>query len=117
MRGRWVRISSLVGLSAAVALTIGPLLGALLIFATDLPFAFLNIVSGIVYAAALPFVGLVTAYAYLDARARGAGTRAGAEGAPGRVPALRPLAGRLEDERAHDRTGLRGGLILRRVDG
>jgi hypothetical protein len=70
VRGRWFRIASLVGLSAAVALTIGPLLGALLIFATDLPFAFLNIVSGIVYAAALPFVGLVTAYAYLDARTR-----------------------------------------------
>jgi hypothetical protein len=70
VRGRWFRIASLVGLSAAVALTTGPLLGALLIFATDLPFAFLNVVSGIVYAAALPFVGLVTAYAYLDARAR-----------------------------------------------
>jgi hypothetical protein len=70
VRGRWFRIASLVGLSAAVALTIGPLLGALLIFATDLPFAFLNVVSGIVYAAALPFVGIVTAYAYVDARAR-----------------------------------------------
>jgi hypothetical protein len=70
VRGRWFRTASLVGLSAAVALTIGPLLGALLIFATDLPFAFLNVVSGIVYAAALPFVGLVTSYAYLDARAR-----------------------------------------------
>jgi hypothetical protein len=70
VRGRWFRTASLVGLSAAVALTIGPLLGALLIFVTDFPFAFLNVVSGIVYAAALPFVGLVTAYAYLDARTR-----------------------------------------------
>ena len=36
-----------------------------------MPFAFLNIVAGVVYALALPFVALVTAYVYFDARARG----------------------------------------------
>ena len=36
----------------------------------DAPLATLNIVAGIVYAAALPFVGLVTAYVYFDARTR-----------------------------------------------
>ena len=47
-----------------------PLLGALLIFVVDAPLALLNLVAGIVYAAALPFVGLVTAYVYFDARTR-----------------------------------------------
>ena len=68
--GRWFRTGSLVGLSAAIALVSGPLLGALMIFVVDLPLATINIVAGIVYAVALPFVGLVTAYAYFDARAR-----------------------------------------------
>jgi hypothetical protein len=70
VQGHWFRIASLVGLSAAIALVAGPLLGALLIFVTDIPLAFLNLVAGMVYAAALPFVGVVTAYAYLDARVR-----------------------------------------------
>jgi hypothetical protein len=69
-RGRWWRTASLVGLSAAISLGAGPLLGALLIFVVDAPLATLNVVAGIVYAAALPFVGLVTAYVYFDARTR-----------------------------------------------
>jgi hypothetical protein len=70
VRRRWWRTASLVGLGAAISLGIGPLLGALLIFVVDAPLATLNVVAGIVYAAALPFVGLVTAYVYFDARAR-----------------------------------------------
>ncbi|HSF60847.1 MAG TPA: hypothetical protein VLA69_04075 [Gaiellaceae bacterium] len=89
VRGRWSRIGSLVGLSAAIALVVGPLLGALLIFTTNLPLAFLNLVSGIVYAAALPFVGIVTAYAYLDARAR---VELAPEPAPKELPAEIELA-------------------------
>jgi hypothetical protein len=70
VRGRWFRVAGLVGVGAAVALTIGPLLGVLLIFATAAPLALLNIVAGLVYALALPFVALVTSYVYFDARAR-----------------------------------------------
>ncbi|MGH3022601.1 MAG: hypothetical protein ACRDNI_03000 [Gaiellaceae bacterium] len=70
VRGRWWRTASLVGLSAAISLGAGPLLGALLIFVVDAPPATLNIVAGLVYAAALPFVALVTAYVYFDARTR-----------------------------------------------
>jgi hypothetical protein len=70
VRRRWWRTASLVGLSAALSLGAGPLLGALLIFLVDLPLATINIVAGIVYAAALPYVGLVTAYVYFDARTR-----------------------------------------------
>ena len=70
VRGRWLRVGSLVGLGAAIALAAGPLLGVLLIFATDAPLALLNIVAGVVYALALPFVALVAAYVYFDARTR-----------------------------------------------
>jgi hypothetical protein len=70
VRGRWLRVGSLVGASGAIALTLGPLLGALLIFVTDTPLATLNIVAGVVYALSMPFVALVTAYVYFDARTR-----------------------------------------------
>ena len=71
VRGRWIRVGSLVGVSAAIALALGPLIGVVLIFVSSMPFALLNIVAGIVYALALPFVALVTAYVYFDARTRG----------------------------------------------
>jgi hypothetical protein len=71
VRGRWLRVASLVGLSAALALAVGPFLGAVLIFVTEAPLALLNVVAGIVYALAMPFVALVTTYVYVDARARG----------------------------------------------
>jgi hypothetical protein len=48
----------------------GPLLGALLILATDLSPSLLNIVAGIVYTAAMPFVALTTTYVYYDVRTR-----------------------------------------------
>lgn len=71
VRGRWIRVGSLVGVSAGVALIAGPLLGVVLIFLTDTPFALLNLVAGVVYALALPYVALVTSYVYFDARTRG----------------------------------------------
>ena len=70
VRGRWIRVASLVGLGALVALVAGPLLGALLIFVSNSSLALLNLVAGLVYAIALPFVALVTAYVYFDARTR-----------------------------------------------
>jgi hypothetical protein len=70
VRGRWLRVASLVGVGAVVALVSGPLVGALLIFATSAPLPVLNLVAGVVYAIALPFVALVTCYVYFDARVR-----------------------------------------------
>jgi hypothetical protein len=66
----WIRVASLVGVSAALALLLGPLLGAILIFVTDAPLGLLNVVAGVVYALSMPFVALVTAYVYFDCRAR-----------------------------------------------
>ena len=56
--------------AALLALAAGPLLGALLIFVTDAPLALLNVVAGVVYALAMPFVALTTTYVYFDARVR-----------------------------------------------
>ena len=70
VRGRWLRVGSLVVLGGLLALVSGPLLGALLIFVSNSSLALLNLVAGIVYAVALPFVALVTSYVYFDARTR-----------------------------------------------
>jgi hypothetical protein len=70
VRRRWIRVGSLVGVSAALALIAGPLLGAILIFVTEAPLALLNVFAGVVYALAMPYVALVTAYVYFDSRAR-----------------------------------------------
>ena len=70
VRGRWLRVGSIVGVGTALALAAGPFLGAVLILVTDAPLALLNVVAGIVYALAMPFVALVTCYVYFDARTR-----------------------------------------------
>ncbi|MGL6280335.1 MAG: hypothetical protein ACRC50_12365, partial [Gaiella sp.] len=70
VRGRWLRVASLVGLSGLLAAVTGPLLGVLLVFVVDAPLSLLNVVAGLVYAATMPYVGLVTTYVYADARAR-----------------------------------------------
>jgi hypothetical protein len=67
---RWLRVASLVGFGALLALVAGPLIGALLILVTDAPLALMNILAGIVYALAMPFVALVTTYLYFDTRVR-----------------------------------------------
>jgi hypothetical protein len=70
VRGRWLRVASLVGVGAVLTLAAGPLLGGLLILATEAPLALLNLVAGVVYALAMPFVALTTSYVYFDARTR-----------------------------------------------
>jgi hypothetical protein len=55
---------------SGIALALGPVVGIVLIFATDAPLALVNIVSGLVYALAMPFVALTTAYVYHDAVVR-----------------------------------------------
>jgi hypothetical protein len=70
VRGRWLRVASLVAVGAVLALAAGPLLGAILIFLTNAPLALVNFVAGVVYALAMPFVALTTVYVYFDARVR-----------------------------------------------
>jgi hypothetical protein len=70
VRGRWLRVATLVGAGALLALAAGPLVGAVLILATDAPLPLLNVVAGVVYALAMPFVALTTTYVYADLRVR-----------------------------------------------
>jgi hypothetical protein len=70
VRGRWLRVASLVGVGLVLALAIGPLVGALLILVTHASLPLLNIVAGVVYALAMPFVAITTTYVYFDARVR-----------------------------------------------
>ena len=90
VRHRWIRVASLVGVGLLLALAAGPLLGALLILLTDAPLALLNVVAGLVYALALPFVALTTCYVYFDARAR---DELEGEGEPDELPAEIELSG------------------------
>jgi hypothetical protein len=89
VRGRWLKISSLIVAGGALVLVLGPLLGALLILATDAPFWLVNLVAGVVYALTMPFVAITTVYAYVDARVR---RELGAEHEPDRLPAELELA-------------------------
>lgn len=70
VRHRWFRVASIVGVGAVLAFSIGPLLGALLIILTHAPLPLLNLVAGVVYALAMPYVALTTSYVYFDARVR-----------------------------------------------
>ena len=58
------------GRCSLLAIVAGPLLGALLILLFDAPFELVNIVAGLVYAVAMPFVGITTAYVYFDTLVR-----------------------------------------------
>ena len=70
VHGHWIRVGSLVGLSTAIALVAGPLLGTILIFASSSSLALLNLVAGVVYAFTLPYVAIVTSFVYMDVRTR-----------------------------------------------
>jgi hypothetical protein len=71
VRGHWLKVATLIVAGAGLVLVIGPLIGVLLLFVSSAPFWLVNIVAGFVYAVAMPFVALTTAYVYFDARARG----------------------------------------------
>jgi hypothetical protein len=68
--GRWLRLALVVGIGGTLVVAAGPLLGALLVLATDAPLPLLNSVAAIVYALAMPYVALTTTYLYVDARIR-----------------------------------------------
>jgi hypothetical protein len=67
---RWLKVASLIVLGGGIVLIAGPLVGVGLILGTDAPFWLVNVVAGAVYAVAMPYVALTTAYLYFDARAR-----------------------------------------------
>jgi hypothetical protein len=70
VRLQWLKVGTLVVVAAAVAIAAGPFLGALLILFVDAPFGFVNVLAGIIYAVAMPFVGIATTYVYYDTLVR-----------------------------------------------
>ena len=84
VRGRWLKVASLIVAGGALVLVAGPFVGALLILATSAPFWLVNVVAGALYAVLMPFVALTTAYVYFDARVRSELAR---DAAPARLPA------------------------------
>jgi hypothetical protein len=70
VRHGWLKTGSLSVAGAVLAIVAGPLLSALLILLTSVPLALLNIVSGLIYVVAMPFVALATIYVYFDMRVR-----------------------------------------------
>ena len=64
----WWKVGSLIVVGGALAVAGGPFLGAVLILLTSVPLAWLNVISAIVYAVAMPFVALATVYVYFDMR-------------------------------------------------
>jgi len=70
VRLQWLKVGTLVVVAAALAIVAGPFLGALLILLVDAPFGFVNVLAGLVYAVAMPFVGIATTYVYYDTLVR-----------------------------------------------
>jgi len=68
VRGRWLKVTSLVVAGGGLVLVLGPLVGALLILATNTPFWLVNVIAGVIYAVTMPIVALTTAYVYFDCR-------------------------------------------------
>jgi hypothetical protein len=70
VRLQWLKVGTLVVVAAALAILAGPFLGALLILLVDAPFGLVNVLAGLVYAVAMPFVGIATTYVYYDTLVR-----------------------------------------------
>ena len=80
----WLKVASLIVVGAALAIVAGPFLGALLILVTSVPLVWINVISGLVYAVAMPFVALASVYVYFDMRVR---DEAAQEAEPEQLPA------------------------------
>jgi hypothetical protein len=83
VRLNWLKVATLAIVGGALALAVGPVLGVLLILLLDAPLALANVIAGLVYVVAMPFVALSTVYVYFDARVRD-------ELAPDREPDVLP---------------------------
>jgi hypothetical protein len=66
----WWRTASLTLFVTGVALVLGPLVGTLLLFATNASFDVVNLASDLVYVVSLPFAAIATTYLYFDLLSR-----------------------------------------------
>jgi len=70
VRTHWWRTASLTVFVTGLGLVLGPLVGTLLLFATNASFDVVNLVSDAVYAVSLPFAAIATTYLYFDLLSR-----------------------------------------------
>jgi len=70
VRGNWPRTASIVLLVAVVGLLLGPFIGTLMLLLTSASFNLVNLIAGLIYVFALPFVAVVTTYLYFDLAVR-----------------------------------------------
>jgi hypothetical protein len=70
VRLQWLKVGTLVVAAAFLAIVAGPVIGVFLLLLVDAPFELVNVVSGLVYAVAMPFVGITTTYVYYDTLVR-----------------------------------------------
>ena len=70
VRHRILKTAVILATSILLAGVVGPILGTILILLTGAPFPLANLVAGVTYAVLMPFVALVVAYLYFDARIR-----------------------------------------------
>ncbi len=68
VRGKWLKVATLIVAGGALAFVIGPIVGVLLILGTDAPFWLVNVVAAIIYSLTMPLVAITTTYVYFDRR-------------------------------------------------
>ena len=72
VRGHWWRVAIFTVVVAGLGLVSGPLIGGLLLLATNASFNIVNVVAGLVYVVTMPFVAIATTYLYYDVHTRSA---------------------------------------------
>jgi hypothetical protein len=70
VRHHWWRTASIVIVVGGLALIAGPVVGILLLLITSASFNFVNIIAGVVYMIAMPYLALATTYLYFDLKVR-----------------------------------------------
>ncbi len=70
VQGRWWHTALVSALVVGLGVMVGPLAGVTILFLTQTSFVLVNLVSGVVYAVTIPYVGLVLSYLYADLRER-----------------------------------------------
>ncbi|WP_344208852.1 hypothetical protein [Kribbella sancticallisti] len=70
VRHQILKVAALLALSILLATAVGPLLGTLMILATNAPFPLANVIAGLTFAFLMPYVALTMAYVYFDTLVR-----------------------------------------------
>ena len=70
VRHHWWRTASVIIVVGGLALVAGPVIGILMLLVTSASFNFVNIIAGVVYMVAMPYVAVATTYLYHDLTVR-----------------------------------------------